>query len=166
VWEFSTLLQLTGGIDDPSGGSSATRILNPTAADVTVHQNLNAPGGLVYTLSLYVRGQSGGSVSLFRQTADASDSHSYALATKWHRASLSGSFSTSATSVSVGITVPAGNSVDVFGWQLEAQPAPSPYKATFSASGIYANAHFSQDSLSVTTTAPNRNQCALTLSAH
>jgi len=166
VWELSTLLQVTSGIDDPNGGSRATRILNPTAADVTVQQNVNAPGGLVYSLSLYARGQSGTTVSLFRQTADASDSRSYALATTWHRVSFSGNLDTAAAIISVGITVPAGNSVDVYGWQLEAQPAPSPYKAAFSASGIYLNAHFSQDSLSITTTAPNRNQCALTLSAH
>ncbi|MBZ5590639.1 MAG: hypothetical protein LAP39_00270 [Acidobacteriia bacterium] len=165
VWESSTLLQLTGGINDPSGGSRATRIANPTSADLTVQQNVNAPGGLVYCFSLYVRGESGTMVSLFRQTADAFNGRSYTLAATWNRISLSGSLSTLAPSITFGITIPAGNSVDVYGCQLEAQPAPSPYKASFSASGVYPNAHFSQDSLAVTTTAPNRNQCTLTLSA-
>jgi len=165
VWESSTLLQRTAGIDDPNGGSSATRITNPTAADINVEQNVNAPGGLVYSLSVYVRRQSGSTISLFRQTTDASGSESYALAATWQRVSLSGSLSSVATSISVGITVPAGNSVDVYGWQLEAQPAPSAYKVSFSASGVYSNAHLSQDSLAVTTTAPNRNQCTITLTA-
>jgi hypothetical protein len=165
AWEASTLLQLTARIDDPNGGTGATRIVNPTGSDLGVQQSVNAPGGLVYCFSVYVRSQNGVSISLFRQTIDASDSHSYVAQATWSRISLSGSLSTAAGSVTVGITVPAGQSVDVYGFQLEPQPAASPYKSSFSASGVYANAHFNQDAFTVTTTGPNRNQCTLTVSA-
>jgi hypothetical protein len=165
AWEASTLLQLTVGIADPSGGANATRIVNPTGSDLGVQQSVNAPGALVYCFSVYVRSQNGVAISLFRQTADALDSHSYATQATWNRISLSGSLSTAAGSITVGITVPAGESVDVYGFQLEPQPAPSPYKSSFSVSGVYANAHFSQDAFTVTTTGPNRNQCTLTISA-
>jgi hypothetical protein len=165
AWEASTLLQLAAGIDDPNGGTGATRIVNPTGSDLSVQQSVNAPGALVYCFSTYVRSQNGISISLFRQTADASASNTYATLTTWNRISLSGSLNTAAVSMTVGITVPAGQSVDVYGFQLEAQPAASPYKSSFSAGGVYSNAHFSQDAFTATTTGPNRNQCTLTISA-
>jgi hypothetical protein len=164
AWEASTLLQLTAGIDDPIGGSSATRVVNPTGSDLSVQQSVSAPGGLVYCFSAYVRSQNGDPISLFRQTADASDNRSYTAEATWNRISLSGSLSTAANSITVGITVPAGKSVDVYGFQLEPQPAASPYKPSFSAGGVYSNAHFSQDAFAVTTTGPDRNQCTLTIS--
>jgi hypothetical protein len=165
AWEASTLLQLTTGVDDPTGGTGATRIVNPTGSDLGLQQSVNAPGGLVYCFSAYVRSQNGVLISLFRQTIDASDSQLYVAQASWRRVSLSGSLRTAAVSITVGVTVPAGQSVDVYGFQLEAQPAASPYKSSFSASGVYANAHFSQDAITVTTTGPNRNQCILTVSA-
>jgi len=164
TWEASTLLQLTAGIDDPSGGTSATRIVNPTGSDLSVQQSVNAPGGLVYCLSAFVRSQNGLPISLFRQSADASASVLFATQAAWNRISLCGNLNTSADSITVGITVPAGQSADVYGFQLEPQPAASPYKSSYSAGGVYSNAHFSQDALAVTTTGPNRNQCTLTVS--
>jgi hypothetical protein len=165
AWEASTLLQLTAGIDDPTGGTGATRIVNPTGSDLGLQQSVNAPGALVYCLSAYVRSQNGVLISLFRQTIDASDSNSYIAKATWTRISLSGSLNTAAGSITVGITVPAGQAVDVYGFQLESQSAASPYKSSFSASGVYANAHFSQDAFTVTTTGPNRNQCTVTVFA-
>ena len=164
AWEASTLLQLTAGIDDPVGGTSATRIANPTGADLGVQQSVSAPGGLVYCFSAYIRSQNGAPISLFRQTADASDTLSYATRPTWKRITLSGGLSTAAVPIAVGITVPAGQSVDVYGFQLEPQPAASPYKSSYSANGVYSNAHFSQDAFAVTTAGPNRNQCTLTFS--
>ena len=165
AWEASTLLQLQAGIDDPRGGTNATRVTNQTASDLTVQQSVNAPGGFVYSFSLCVRGASGATISLFRQTPDAFDSRSFSLSGNWSRVTFSGSLNTAAAAIAVGITVAAGSSADVYGFQLEAQPAASPYKPAFSTSGVYPNAHFSSDNLAVTTTAPNRNQCTLMLSA-
>jgi hypothetical protein len=164
-WEVSAALQLQSGIDDPDAGSKATRITNPTGSDLTVQQTVAAPGGFVYTFSLYVRSQSGTTATLWCQTTDASETRPYAATANWSRASRSGSLTTAAAAITAGITVPAGGSIDVYGFQLEAQPAPSTYKTSLSASGIYTNAHFSEDSLVVTTTAPNRNRCTLTVSA-
>src|SRR5712692_4602614 len=62
VWEESTLLQMTAGITDPTGGSAATRITNPTGSDLTLQQTINAPGWFSYCFSLYVRGQSGANI--------------------------------------------------------------------------------------------------------
>jgi hypothetical protein len=166
VWEASTLLQMTTGIADPTGGSAATRLTNPTGADLTLQQTLNAPGWFSYCFSLYVRGQSGTSVSLFIQGGTASTNRSYVPSAAWNRIQLSGSLDTTAVSLSAGVVIPAGQAVDVFGLQLEPQPAASIYKRSLSASGVYANAHFGADAFAYTTSEPNRNNCVLTIKAH
>jgi hypothetical protein len=166
AWEASTLLQMTAGIADPIGGSAATRLTNPTGADLTLQQTFNAPGWFTYCFSLYVRGQSGVNVSLSLQAGTASTNRPYAPSAAWSRIQLGGSLNTTATSLSAGIVIPAGQAVDVFGFQLEPQLAASIYKRSFSAGGVYANAHFGADAFAYTTSGPNSHNCVLTITAH
>jgi hypothetical protein len=165
AWEMSTLLQLSGGVSDPNGGLMATRITNPTGSDLTLQQTIGAPGWFSYCFSLYVRGQSATSVSLYLQTGTASVNGASPVEPNWARVALSGKQTTTAELMTPGIVVAAGQSLDVFGLQLEAQPGASPYKRTFSANGVYADAHFKEDALGVTTTAPNHHSCTLTIIA-
>src|SRR5579864_6487218 len=85
VWEVGALLQVSSGIDDPNGGTNASRVTNPTGSSLTVQQTLNVPGWFAYSFSLYVRGQGGASVSLFRQAGVASDDGSFVLQPGWNR---------------------------------------------------------------------------------
>jgi hypothetical protein len=163
VWETSTLLQLSAGVSDPNGGLMATRITNPTSSDLTLQQTISAPGWFSYCFSMYVSGQSANSVSLYLQAGTASVSRATPVATNWARIALSGQQSTMAQTMTAGIVVAAGQSLDIFGLQLEPQPAASAYKRTYSANGVYANAHFKEDILDVTTTAPNHHSCTLTI---
>lgn len=165
VWEASTLLQVTGGISDPNGGTGASRLTNPTGTALVFEQVLNAPGWYYYCFSVYLRSQAGASVSLVRRAGTMTNSRSYATQPAWRRISLGGNMITSADSVTFGITVPAGQSVDVFGFQLEPQPTTSPYKPSYSASGVYTAAHFRDDTFAVTTTAANNNRCTLNITA-
>lgn len=166
AWERSALIQLAPGVSDPNGGTSAIRVTNPTGVDLTIQQSISAPGWYCYTFSFYVQSQTALNVSLERQTGGIANTSVYTSTTAWQRASLTGQTNTTADVVTVGVTLPAGQSVTMFGFQLEAQPAVSPYKPNYEKSGIYNNAHFSGDTLGVTTTAPNRNQCTLTITAH
>jgi len=165
VWEASTLLQITGEIDDPNGGTNASRVANPTASDLTIQQMVNAPSWFAYCLSSYVRSQSASGISLFRQAGASTETRWYTTHPSWNRISLGGRLNTTVESIAVGMVIPAGKSVDVFGFQLEPQIAPSPYKLTFSVSGVYPNAHFSDDTFAVTTVGPNRHECTLTITA-
>ncbi|HYM06118.1 MAG TPA: hypothetical protein VEU11_06120 [Terriglobales bacterium] len=164
AWQ-TTLLQITKKIDDPTGGTGAFRLTNSTAADITIQQTIPGPGWFTYCFSVYARGQ-GGAFSLYRQAGGSPQNGSYNASPTWTQIYLSGSTNTTAESVSVGILLPAGQSVDVFGCQLEPQLAPSAYKSTYSASGVYQNAHFAGDTFPVTTTGPDRHQCTLTIMAH
>lgn len=166
AWQGSTLLRLATGAVDPNGGTAATQVTNPTGADITIQQMISAPGWYSYALSVYVQSQTGANVGLVRQTGGISITNLCSAGDAWQRASLIGQTSTTADTVTVGITIPAGQSVTVFGFQLEAQPAMSPYKPNYETGGLYTNAHFSGDAFAVTTTAPNRNQCTLTITAH
>jgi len=166
VWQASSLLQFSTGAADPNGGTSATQITNPTSTDLTVQQTIGAPGWYTYAFSTFVQSQSGVNVSLVRQASGISDASLYATGSSWQRVSLSGQTSTTAETVTVGVTISAGQSLTMFGFQLEPQPTASPYKPSYETGGVYSNAHFSGDTLAVTTTAPNRNQCKLTITAH
>jgi hypothetical protein len=114
---------------------------------------------------MYVRGQSVNSVSLYLGTGTATVNGARQVQPNWSRIALSGKQNSTAESTAAGIIVAAGQSLDIFGLQLEPQPAASPYKRTFSGNGVYANAHFNEDTLDVTTTAPNHHSCTLTITA-
>jgi len=58
--------------------------------------------------------------------------------------------------------VPAGGSADVFGMQVEPQAGASLYKAT-TIGGVYQNARFRDDVLSITTTGVNCNSATVNI---
>jgi hypothetical protein len=166
VWEASTLLQVTGGISDPNGGTAASRLTNPTETDLSIEQAINAPAWYFYCFSVYARSSTGTQVSLVRTAGAAVNSRSYQTQAAWARISAGGNMVTAAESVTFAISVPAGQSVDVFGFQLEPQPSASPYKPSYSTGGVYTSAHFRDDAFAVTTSEPNHNQCTLNIAAH
>ena len=162
VWEASSLLQITStGIDDPLGGLAAARITNPTGLDLAIQQTINAAGWFTYCFSVYVRGQVGLSITVSLTTGTALVNRAYVAQTDWNRITLRGKLTTTAETITAGLTIPAGQSVEVFGPQLEAQPSASPYKQTFSESGVYPNVHLREDIFSFTTTGTNRHNCTL-----
>ena len=111
-------------------------------------QTLRVPGNFQYCLSVWAR-----SVGRVERDAVAVG------ATKTLRglASSSGSGcargesgSAEHDSVTFGAQLAAGASVDLFGMQVEAQPAPSDYKKTGARGGVYSKARFAADQLTVT----------------
>jgi hypothetical protein len=126
-----------------------------------VTQTLNAPGNFTYCLSAYARCSTSGSITLLRQ----SDSALCFLQPSWQRLVFTGQSQGTSSTLTVGFRVPAGQTVDVFGVQLEAQPGVSIYKTTFAGGGVYTNARLGDDALDITTDAPNRHSCKLTIVA-
>lgn len=161
VWQNSNLLQQQSGIDDPIGGSNATHLTNSTAGGITLQQIINGPGWYTYCFSAYVRSLSVVPVTLQLQAGADSDSVVYLTQPYWQRIFLSAALNTTAETFSAGIVIPPGQALDTFGFQLEAQPAASAYKRSFSTSGVIPNARFAQDEFTFTTDAPNRHRCKL-----
>jgi hypothetical protein len=146
AWTNGALIQLTPGIADPLGTTRATRVVNAGQAVESVAQTLNVPGNFHYCLSAWARSAGGSSVTL----AVANVTRVVALGPQWQRVFVAGNLGQATTAVSFSAQLPAGAAVDLFGMQAEAQLAPSDYKQTGVRGGLYSNARFASDQLTVT----------------
>lgn len=157
VWQAGPLLTVTAGVADPMGGTAAYQISNPTAATSTLQQSINAPASLGYCLSLYVRSDQSTQIWLTRGAA----TDARAISPQWTRLNSSGTLGGADDSITFGIELDPGATVDVFGFQVEAQNTSSLYKQTDETGGVYPNARFRDDTLAVTTVGPGRYSCEL-----
>jgi hypothetical protein len=148
---------VTGGIADPLGGKQGFSLTNSGAAAQGVSQTLNAPGGYVYSLSVYAQASSSASVTLLI----GNQSKTLAIGPSWSRVSFTASADPTAASILFAIQCAPG-AVAIFGPQVEAQPAASPYKRS-STGGVYENARFQDDALPCTSTAPNQNSVTVNI---
>jgi hypothetical protein len=157
VWQKDSLLTLIGNMPDPLGGTGAFRIANPSGATLLVQQTIEAPASLNYCLSMYAR--SGQSTRIWLVRGPETDPRQ--IGTTWTRLISAGELSDTAETISFGIALDPASTVDVFGFQVEAQTAASAYKRTADKAGVYPNARFRDDVLTITTMGPNRHSCEL-----
>jgi len=159
VWARNSLLTVTAGAGDPNGGTRATRASNTGIAALAIQQILNGPGWFQYAFSVQARSDVSQQVSLVRSTPTQTHSASFQIGPDWQRILLSGKFGGTEESVTFGVEIEAGKWVDLFGLQVEAQAGASGYKATLSRGGVYPQARFMDDDLSLTTDGPNQHSC-------
>ncbi|HLH41372.1 MAG TPA: hypothetical protein VKV74_00200 [Bryobacteraceae bacterium] len=145
AWTNGPLLALTAGVNDPFGTSRATRVVNAGQAAQAIAQTLAAPGNYLYTLSVWARTSAGSNVTL----AMGGVSQTFAATSQWRRISLSANPGQSAAGVTFGAQLDPGASADLFGMQVEAQAGVSDYKQTGAQGGVYSNARFALDGLTV-----------------
>jgi hypothetical protein len=157
AWEADPLLTVASGVADPLGGSGAFLVTNPAEAVQELSQTIDAPASMCYCFSLYARSDTSTRIWLVRGSA----SEAAPISTLWTRVVSSGQMQADADSISFGISLDPSSSVEIFGLQAEAQPAASGYKKTAETGGVYPNARFKNDILTITTVGPNRNSCEL-----
>jgi hypothetical protein len=157
VWQADPLLTLTAGVADPMGGTAAYQASNPTAATLMLQQSIAAPASLDYCLSLYARSDQNARLWLVRGSA----TDAQPVGAQWTRLISAGQLQDAADSISFGIALDPGTTVEVFGIQAEAQTAASLYKQTAETGGVYPNARFRDDVLMITTAGPSRHSCEL-----
>jgi hypothetical protein len=156
AWQKDPLLSLTGSITDPRGGTQAWRLSNSGEAEQTASQTLAAPGKYQYCLSAYVRAETTNSVGL----TVGSQTARRVVTREWTRIAWTCSGDAQVTSVRFAIEIGAGDSVEVYGLQVEAQAAASGYKAS-TRGGVYEDAHVVDDVLTITSTDVNRHSCTV-----
>ena len=157
AWQKDPLLQLTGNVADALGGTAAFRVTNPTGATLLLQQTVNAPASLNYCLSVYAQSDQSPRVSLVRgSTSDVKN-----IGPQWTRLSSAGQLQSTAAWINFGIALDPGSTVDLFGMQVEAQASPSLYRKTADKGGVYPNARFRNDFMTITTAGPNRHSCEL-----
>jgi hypothetical protein len=150
AWTNGALIELTTGIADPLGTTRATQVINAGGVAESVTQTLAVPGTFHYCLSAWAKTIATSSVTLTMATTGGSASKTFALTGSWTRVFLSANLAQATTSVAFGAELAAGGLVDLFGIQVEAQLAPSDYKMTETQGGVYSNARFGADRLTVT----------------
>jgi hypothetical protein len=153
VWEAGPLLTIAAAITDPFGETRASRLSNTGGAAQGLSQTLSAPPEYVYCFSAYLRSAAPVTVTILRGTARADRK----VSSEWRRITFSG-----AGEVTFGLELPAGATVDVYGLQVEPQPAASGYK-TSTSGGVYEHARLRDDVLAITATGVERHSCTVNI---
>ena len=165
AWVREAPLALTAGASDPMGGTAAVTAANAAAAARRLYQSLTIPAGFRYTLSVYVRAASPALFNLFFTDGANTVAQTYPVGSAWNRVALSGVVGGLAEQMDAGVELPAGAQIQLFGAQLEAQPAASDYKPTGAEGGVYSSARLMQDELVWTSPAPGLHSTKLTIAS-
>jgi len=159
-WQ-SGLLQKQPSVADPVGTLRAWTVTNGTSGAQTLSQTLGVSGDYSACFSAYIRSATAGAVTFQRDTRQVAAS----IGPAWTRIWISGTGTAGAAQSAFSIVIAAGQSVDVFGLQVEAQPYPSPYKQTVAALGIYEETYFAVDEFKVTSEGVDLSSCTITLTS-
>ena len=159
-WQ-SGLITCAPGAADPVGTRRASTLTNSAGGPQLLQQTLNIPAEYIACFSAWVRSGAPGTVSISRDGLSVSA----ALNTIWRRIYVSGRGVSGSEHSAFSLLLSAGQRVDVWGLQVEAQPFPSKYKRTAAPAGIYEQTYFSTDELEMTNTAPGLYSCELSLVA-
>ena len=159
AWAKDAGLTLTAGVEDPRGGTSATRIANSSGTARSVGQTAAVPSWYRYCFSVWARSEAAGQATLWMSAGAESAQQNLAVGPAWRRLVLGAQLTTRQATASFGVTIPGGATVELFGLQVEAQVGASSYKATGAQSGVYANVSFLSDVLEMTSEAPGIYSC-------
>jgi hypothetical protein len=157
-WQLGEMTTASG-IADPLGTQRASAVSNAGAASQALSQTLGLSGDYVACLSAYVRSATVTTVTLQRDNVQTVA----AVGPQWTRVLVSGTGAAGAAQSTFSLTVPAGQTIDVWGMQVEAQPWPSVYKQTTTATGIYDETYFADDELTMTSTGPGFSRASINL---
>lgn len=153
------LLNVAAAVTDPQGTTRASRIANSSAATQALAQSLGIRGEHVACFSAWVRSNT---ISVAAIQRDGHQS-TYAIGPVWKRIHVTGAGNAGQADSTFALLVEPGQSVDVWGLQVEAQPAPSVYKGSGPQTGIYAETRFASPELTIVSTGPGRSACRIRL---
>ena len=157
AWEKDAGLVLEAGVADPAGTTRATRIANYGGTTEAVRQELAAPGGYQYCLSVWARSSEAGEVWLVRSSTAGPVRKQFKVWSAWSRLVFSTKIEDASETVSFGLELEAGRTVEVFGFQVEPQRGATKYKKTSSRAGVYGEAFFQGDALNLTSEGPGEH---------
>ena len=164
-WVISSLVRIIPGFEDPLGGNAATRVTNPAGATLPLTQSVAIPGQYTCAFSVYLRCSSTPcAVSLSRSDGNNSTSQPASLSAAWTRFYLSSTFASSQSGLcQFSLDIPPNTTVDVFGFQVDAQLMPGTYIPTTSGNATYPNSRFDMTQLGIVSTGPSQHTLQLTI---
>jgi hypothetical protein len=157
-WQLG-LLRTNAGISDPLGTKRASSISNASAGTQALQQTLGVAGDYVACFSAWIRSDAAGTVVLQRDNIQTTVTAGPA----WRREFISGKGVAAATESTFSITLGSGQTINVWGLQVEAQPYPSAYKQTSVPEGIFEETYFENDELTTTSTSVGLSSCEIRL---
>lgn len=155
-WTKDAGISVLDSQPDPFGGSSAARLTN-SGDQGSASQILSIPASYRYAGSVWARTSTAGASLKVSDTGSQTVSGPIDNSNQWRRYSVGYNLTSALETIAFSVVVPAGASVDIYGPQLEAQPAPSKYKKTLQQGGVYPNARFADDVLEDRATGVNRH---------
>jgi hypothetical protein len=158
VWSLGSFLAKNGGVADPAGGINAWQLTNSGTGAQSITQTLAAPGGYLFCLSAWVQAAAATTVTMLIGTNRSTKP----VQTGWNRIAFTGSGDASAQSIVLGLELPAGAAINVYGLQAEPQAAPSKYKAS-TTGGVYEAARLRDDTLTFTTEDVNNHSATVNI---
>src|SRR5580658_4871976 len=91
VWTPDPLLQVTGGVADPLGGSAAMQLTNTGQTTQQIIQNTSGPSSFVYCYSVYVRSNVPATIQLVVTATGQTTLMAVTTRASWTRVTTSGS---------------------------------------------------------------------------
>jgi hypothetical protein len=149
VWDKGPLVTVHLGLPDPVGGANAAALTNAGPTPAELGQTLAVPGEFTYALSVWVRSGVAGDIQLFAAADGAELERTVRAEAAWRRVYTPVSLGVAAEAVRFGVRLNAGQSVELFGMQVEAQPGMGDYQKTEEQGGVYPDARFGTDVLNV-----------------
>jgi hypothetical protein len=134
-------------VKDPLLEISGSLVINRGPGELALEQSVPAPAWFQYCFSAYVRG---GEVRLFARAGAQTASRTFATGEQWQRLELAALPNGTEEAVVFGAAIPEGAAVEMYGFQVEPQPASSAYKKTTAHSGVHTHTRFLDDALEVT----------------
>ena len=157
AWQSSG--SVTGNQPDPFGGSAATTL----AAGASVSQTIAAPSDYRYTGSAWLRSSGAGSAIRIGDGAANTFEQAVPATGQWTRLTVAYQAASSTDAMQLELVSGAASSLEVFGAQMEPQPAASAYKKSASQGGVFPNTRFDQDILVDEATGPGRHSTRIRL---
>ncbi len=155
AWETSSLITIAANIADSEGGTGAFIATNMGQANQEISQTLPVPANYQYCFSVFVMSAQPSSIDLVRRGPSVEQTDHLSIGPTWTRIISSGQLNDSGTTFTIAISLAAGQQIELYGLQLEPQIAPSRYRPTTLAGGVYTNAHWAADQLVTTADGPN-----------
>ncbi len=164
-WQRDPYLAVLGGTTDPKGGSCATRLRNMGGGGQELWQQADVCSEYLSTFSIWLRTDGPQTVDLFRKTGAHRSLLRVEVGPSWQRYNLSGVGGGTSPDGAWGVMLTASQEVELFGAQLEAQVAPSRYIKSEGKAGIYREARFGDQPLTITAVDIDSYRCDITIEA-
>jgi hypothetical protein len=147
VWNVDGTLQVTTQVPDGIGSERASRLINAGQVFQGIQQKIDAPGWYRYCFSVTARASATCAARMILTNADGTAVSEYPVGPIWTRYTCSGAIEGEAEDITCRFETGAGAAVEVFGFQLEAQPNASAYRVTRTQSGVYTRTRFLEDEI-------------------